>query len=76
MNVQAKPPSLLTPGRIAAELDEPLHRVLNVLRSRPHIQPAARAGTLRLYRTEVVAMVRHELNAIDARRAGGASRGK
>lgn len=61
-------PALLTPGRIAAELGEPLHRVLYVLSTRPHIRPAARAGTLRLYRQAAIAQVRHELNAIDARR--------
>lgn len=38
------------------------------LRTRPHIRPAARAGTLRLYRCEALALVRHELNAIDARK--------
>jgi hypothetical protein len=53
---------------IAAELVEPLHRVLHVLATRHHIRPAARAGTLRLYDQQAVAMVRHELNAIDARR--------
>jgi hypothetical protein len=62
------PPKLITPGVIAAELHEPLHRVLNVLATRPHIRPAARAGTLRLFDKAAVAMVRHELNAIDARR--------
>ena len=62
------PPPLLTSGRIAAELREPLHRVLNVLATRRHIRPAAYAGTLRLYDRAAVAMVRHELNAIDARR--------
>ena len=62
------PPRLITPGVIAAELREPLHRVLNVLATRAHIQPSARAGTLRLYDRRAVAMVRHELNAIDARR--------
>jgi hypothetical protein len=61
-------PHLLTPGRIAAALAEPLHRVLHVLATRPHIRPSARAGTLRLYDRAAVAMVRHELNAIDARR--------
>ncbi len=61
-------PKLITPGVIATELDEPLHRVLHVLATRPHIRPAARAGTLRLFGRDVVAMVRHELNAIDARR--------
>jgi hypothetical protein len=62
------PPRLITPGVIAEELHTPLHRVLRVLATRPHIQPCARAGTLRLYDRKAVAMVRHELNAIDARR--------
>jgi hypothetical protein len=62
------PPQLITPGVIAAELHVPLHRVLHVLATRQHIQPVARAGTLRLYPRRAVAMVRHELNAIDARR--------
>ena len=66
-------PKLITAGVIARQLDEPLHRVLNVLRTRPYIRPLARGGTLRLYDRRAVAMVRHELNAIDARRhrAGG-----
>lgn len=61
-------PRLLTTGRMAAELGVPLHRVLYVLSTRPHIQPSALAGTLRLFNRQAVAMVRHELNAIDARR--------
>jgi hypothetical protein len=61
-------PRLITPGVIAAELSQPLHRILHVLRTRRHIRPAARAGTLRLYDKRAVAMVRYELNAIDARR--------
>jgi hypothetical protein len=61
-------PQLITPGVIAAELRVPLHRVLHVLASRRHIRALARAGTLRLYDKRSVAMVRHELNAIDARR--------
>jgi hypothetical protein len=61
-------PRLITPGVIAAELHTPLHRVLRVLSTRPHIRPSARAGNLRLYDRRAVAMVRHELNAIDARR--------
>lgn len=61
-------PKLITPGVIADELDEPLHRVLPVLRTRLHIRPSARAGTLRLYSRQAIAKVRHELNAIDARR--------
>jgi hypothetical protein len=62
------PPRLLTVGRIAAELGEPLHRVVRVLATRRHIRPSAYAGTLRLYDRQAVAMVRHELNTIDARR--------
>jgi hypothetical protein len=62
------PPQLRTVGRIAAELSEPLHRVLHVLATRGHIRPAARAGTLRLYDRQAVAQVRYELNCIDARR--------
>lgn len=61
-------PKLVTPGVMAADLGEPLHRILHVLRSRPHIRPAARAGTLRLYDRSAMAMVRHELSAVDARR--------
>jgi hypothetical protein len=63
-------PALLTPGRVAAELGAPIGRVLYVLATRPHIRPAARAGTLRLYNECAIAQVRHELNAIDARRTG------
>jgi hypothetical protein len=62
-------PRLITSGVIATELRAPLHRVLHVLATRAHIRPAARAGTLRLYDRRAVAMVRHQLNAIDARRA-------
>lgn len=61
-------PTLRTPGVIATELGVPLHRVLNVLATRKHIRPVARAGTLRLYDKSALAKVRHELNAIDARR--------
>jgi hypothetical protein len=61
-------PRLITAGVIAAELHTALHRVLRVLATRPHILPSARAGNLRLYDRRAVAMVRHELNAIDARR--------
>lgn len=61
-------PSLLTPGRIAADLGVPLPRVLYILATRPHIHPRARAGTLRLYNQQALAQVRHELTAIEARR--------
>ena len=60
-------PQLITPGKIAADVNQPLHRILHILSTR-NIQPAARAGTLRLYRRQAIALVRYELNAIDARR--------
>ena len=61
---------LRTPGVLAADLDVPLHRVMYILQSRDHIKPSARAGRLRLYDREALALIRHELNAIDAYRAG------
>ena len=69
MRTQAVP-SLLTPGRIAERLGVPLPRVLYILSTRPHIQPSARAGCLRLFDHHALAQVRHELNAIAARHAG------
>ena len=63
-------PRLRTPGVIARELGEPLHRVLYVLQTRPFITPSARAGRLRLYDHETVALIRHALNGIDARKGG------
>ncbi len=62
-------PRLRTPGVIAQELGESLTRVQYVLRTRPHIRPAALAGRLRLYDRDAVAMIRHECHAIDARLA-------
>ena len=70
MKTREQTPTLRTPGVIAHELGEPLHRVLYVLRTRPCIAPAARAGRLRLYDRQAVAMVRQVLNAMDARRGG------
>jgi len=60
---------LRTPGVLATDLGVPLHRVEYVLQSRPHIKPSARAGCLRLYDREAMALIRHELSAIDAWRA-------
>jgi hypothetical protein len=65
---QRAEPRLITPGVIAQRIGAPLHRVLHVLSTRRHIRPAARAGTLRLYATEAVVLVRRELSTIDARR--------
>lgn len=61
---------LRTLGVLAADLDVPLHRVQYILQTRGHIKPSARAGRLRLYDHEAVALIRHELNAIDARNSG------
>jgi hypothetical protein len=66
----ATTPQLRTPGRLAAELGVPLHRVLHILATRKHIAPTARAGTLRLFDADAAAQVRHEVNGQDARRAG------
>ncbi len=63
-------PTLRSPGVVATDLREPLHRVVYVLRTRGHIRPSAIAGRMRLYDREAIALIRHELNAIDARRAG------
>ena len=60
-------PRLCTPGRIAEDLGVPVPRVLYVLNTR-QIRPIARAGNARLYSREAVARIRHELNAIDAKR--------
>lgn len=62
-------PHLNTPGVIARELKVPLHRVLYILRTRKHIAPRAIAGKLRLFDERAVALIRHELNAMDARRS-------
>ena len=62
------PPKLITIGRIAEECRVPIHRVRHILATRAHIQPSAYAGEVRLYRANAIAMVRHELNAIDAKR--------
>lgn len=66
-------PTLDTTGRIAAKLGVPLHRVTYIIRTRK-IRPVAYAGRLGLYDREAVAVIRHALNAIDARRSEGGVR--
>ncbi|MCC5831326.1 MAG: hypothetical protein JJU36_17950 [Phycisphaeraceae bacterium] len=63
---------VLTVGRIAAALGQPVHRIDYILRTRPDLKPFARAGRVRVYAPEVLSRLRHELAAQDARRAGGA----
>ena len=70
-NTDDQIPQLRTTGIIANELSQPIHRILHVLRTRQHIHPTARAGRLRLYDRDAVAMIRHELNSIDAQRKDG-----
>jgi len=62
------PPNLVTVGVIASELGVSVDRVLRVLRTRPHIRPKAYAGNVRLFDNTAIAQVRHEINAIDARK--------
>ncbi|MCH7808548.1 MAG: hypothetical protein IIB60_04935 [Planctomycetes bacterium] len=69
--METEAPTLVTVGVIAAELGIPVDRVYRILRARPHIRPRAYAGNTRLFDNAAIALVRHELNAIDARRAGG-----
>jgi len=52
---------LMTPGVLAEWLGVPLSRVLYLLRTRPHIRPAARAGILRLYDAEALAQLQKEI---------------
>ena len=63
-------PRLKTPGVIAERLGVPLHKVLHILRTRDHIRPTARAGTLRLYSHEAEMAIRHELGRIGTRQRG------
>lgn len=64
----SSPPRLLTTGQLAKELRQPVHRILYVLSTRHHIQPSALSGVSRVYDSRAKAQIRHELNAIDARR--------
>ena len=66
----AQIPKLATVGQVAKLLDVAVHRVEYLLRSRPHIRPRAVAGGMRCFDDTAIAQIRHELNAIDAQRAG------
>lgn len=65
------PPGLFSVGDICRRLNEPLHRVKNILETRP-VHPVARLCNYRLFNAEALAKIRHELAAIDARRAARA----
>jgi len=62
------PVRLVTAADIAARLGQPPWRVRWILATRHHIRPAARAGTLRIYSTAVIALVQDEIDRIDLRR--------
>ncbi len=64
-------PTLRTPGVLAADLGEPLHRVLYLLRTRQHIRPSARAGRLRLYGREAIQLLRVELDQLSRNKSKG-----
>jgi len=72
MNTNARPPEpqLITPGTIAREINQPIHRVLHILATRSAIRPAARAGRIRLYDRQAIEVVRREIARIDETRTG------
>ena len=55
-----------TVGEIARRLGEALHRIEYVIRSR-NIQPAGRAGHVRIFAESDVTFIADELRRIDAR---------
>lgn len=55
-----------TVGEIAKRLGESLHRIEYVIRSRC-IQPASRAGNVRIFAEPDVALIAQEIRLIDAR---------
>lgn len=57
---------LMTLGKVAALLGQPLHRVAYIVRSR-NIREAARAGRLRVFDMQAMEQIRRELQAIDAK---------
>ena len=63
-------PRALTVGEIARRHGVPIHRVQYLLRTRADIQPAARAGTTRVYGEADVDRIGEHLQAIEAARAG------
>jgi hypothetical protein len=64
-----QPVQLVTAGVIARRLNAPAARIAYILKTRSHIRPAAIAAGVYVYREAAVAMVRHELNALEAKRA-------
>jgi hypothetical protein len=69
----ATPVPLVTSADIAKRLGQPLRRVQWILATRHHIRPAARAGTVRVYATEAIALVQDEIDRMDAAQKGASS---
>jgi len=65
-----EPETLLTVGEIARRLDQALHRVEYVIRSR-NIRTAGWAGHARVFRDADLVRIAAELNRIDREREGG-----
>ena len=61
----------MTVSRIAAELDEPRHRIEHIIETRM-IRPIAWAGNARIFDRRDLDRVKAELDRIDAEREGGA----
>jgi hypothetical protein len=59
-------PKLLTLGQLAARLSVSKRRVQHLLRTRPHIRPAALAGRTRVFSHLTLAQLRYEINVQDA----------
>jgi hypothetical protein len=60
-----------TVGEIARRLDEPVHRIEYILRTRD-IRPSGMAGNCRVYAERDVERIAAALQGIDARKEGGA----
>jgi len=58
-----------SPKQLASILGVSVFRVYYILDTRSRIKPAFTVDNKRFYRTDTVALLRHELNAIDAHRA-------
>jgi hypothetical protein len=68
MNDLSTKPRLLTVGRVAEILDEPVRRIEYLLRTRPDIQPCAYAGNARLFDKAGLERIQHELSGMESRR--------
>jgi hypothetical protein len=60
-----------TVGEIARRLDEPVHRIEYILRTRD-IRPSGMAGHCRVYTEEDIERIAAELQCIDIRKEGNA----